>query len=155
GTAQAGRVIPGPPTVSVRDGFGNRAAASSAPITVAIGTNPAGGTLAGTTTKNAAAGIAAFDDLTISQAGSGYTLRATAPALTTATTSPFTIAAPTGTIEGRVTRNSDDAPLTGAVVSALQAGAVKGSVTTNADGGYSLAGLAVGSYDVRVSATGY
>lgn len=153
--APAGSPIPGPPTVAVQDGFGNAITSSTASITVAIGANPGGGTLAGTTTKKATAGIASFGDLTISNPGSGYTLAASAPGLTGVTSAGFTITALTGALSGTITAASDGHPLSGALVAALQTGLVKGSVTTGADGTYSMGALAPGSYDVRASVAGY
>jgi hypothetical protein len=155
GNATTGGAIPGPPSVSVRDSFGNPVTSSTASITVALGANPVGGTLAGTTSKSAASGVASFTDLTLNRAGAGYTLTAAAPGLAGATSAPFTVAAATGSASGRVTRASDGAPLPSAVVDALQGGLTKGSTTTSADGSYQLAGLAPGAYDVRASASGY
>ena len=60
GNATAGGIIPGPPTVTVRDSSGNTVTSSTASITVAIGTNPGSGTLSGTTPKNAVAVVASF-----------------------------------------------------------------------------------------------
>jgi len=48
------------------------------PIRVAIGTNPAGGTLGGTTTQSPSSGVATFADLSIDKEGAGYTLTANA-----------------------------------------------------------------------------
>ena len=70
--------------MAVRDAFGN-AVASTAAITIAIGANPGQASLGGSTSKNATAGVAAFSNLTISQAGSGYTLTATSSGLSPAT----------------------------------------------------------------------
>ena len=53
-----------------------------ASITVAIGTNPGGGTLSGTTTVAAVSGVATFSTLSINAAGAGYTLNAASGALT-------------------------------------------------------------------------
>jgi len=50
-------------------------------VTLAIGTNPVGGTLSGTTTVAASSGIATFPDLSLSVAGDGYTLLASAAGL--------------------------------------------------------------------------
>ena len=154
GSATAGGIIPGPPTVAVQDGFGN-AVASTASVTIAIGTNPGGGALGGSTIKNAAAGIVIFSNLTINQPGSGYTLIATSPGLTPATTGSFTVTGTTGAISGRVTRTSDGAGIVAATVEALQGSLVKGSTSTGPDGAYTLAGLAPGSHSVRASAAGY
>jgi hypothetical protein len=71
----------GPVKVAVLDGSGqpitNQAAIGSVAVTVALGVNPGSGTLSGTTTENASAGVASFSDLKISQQGIGYTLTAT------------------------------------------------------------------------------
>ena len=150
----AGGAIPGPPTVAVRDAFGN-AVASTAAITIAIGANPGQASLGGSTSKNAIAGVATFSNLTISQAGSGYTLSATASGLSPATSATFAITSSSGGIAGRVTRASDGTAIGAATVQALQAGLVKGSVASALDGTYSLTGLAPGSYSVRVATAGY
>jgi hypothetical protein len=85
--------------VAVRDVFGATVTDSTAPVTIAIGSNPGEGTLAGTTTRNAVNGIATFDNLSINNAASGYTLVASSPALTSATSESFDIltAAPQAT----------------------------------------------------------
>jgi hypothetical protein len=155
GSAVVGGPIGGPPTIAVQDGFGNTVTSSRASISVAIGTNPGAGTLGGTTTQAAAAGIAGFANLTISEPGAGYTLGATSSGLTGAPSGAFTISAATGAISGRVTRAGDGAAVAGAAVSALQSGLVKGSTTADADGTYTLASLTPGVYDVSVSATGF
>jgi hypothetical protein len=64
---------------------------STASITLAIGTNPGAGTLAGTVTKAATSGVASFTGLSINNVGTGYTLIATASGLTGATSSTFNI----------------------------------------------------------------
>ncbi len=61
----------------------------------------------------------------------------------------------TGNIAGTITRTSDGAALNGASVVALQAGVVKASATTAANGTYSMTGVITGTYDVRASAVGY
>src|SRR6185437_11634354 len=58
---------------------------STASVTLAIGTNPSSGTLSGTKTVNAVAGVATFSGLSIDKAGTGYTLGASASGLTGAT----------------------------------------------------------------------
>ncbi|HSD32317.1 MAG TPA: hypothetical protein VLB49_10435, partial [Gemmatimonadales bacterium] len=60
-------------------------------VTVAIGTNPGGGTLSGTKTVAAVAGVATFSSLTIDKSGTGYTLTAAANNLGGATSSTFNI----------------------------------------------------------------
>jgi YD repeat-containing protein len=157
GSATAGSPIPGPPTVTVRDSSGNTVTSSTASITVAIGTNPSGGVLSGTTNQNASSGVASFSNLSINLAGIGYTLTASSAGLTSATSAAFNITAPSGpgTIAGTVSRASDSDPISGALVEALQASVVKGSATTGGNGSYSIPSLTAGTYDVRASAGGY
>jgi len=88
----AGAAITPAVTVLVQDAGGNTVTTDSRNITVAIGTNPAGGVLGGTLTQAAAAGIATFNNLTIDKAGTGYTLTASSlPVLTGATSGAFNI----------------------------------------------------------------
>ena len=58
---------------------------------MALSTNPSGAVLTGTTTVTAINGIAFFLDLSVSLAGSGYTLAATSSTLGSVTSSAFTI----------------------------------------------------------------
>ena len=60
--ATAGVAITPAVQVTVRDGFGNTATAFTGNVTVAILTNPAGGTLSGTATRAAIAGVATFGE---------------------------------------------------------------------------------------------
>jgi hypothetical protein len=91
GNAGAGAALSGPPTVVVQDSLGNTITSSSASITLAIGTNPSGGILSGTKTKNASSGVAVFNDLSINKSGTGYTLSASASGLAGVTSGVFTI----------------------------------------------------------------
>jgi hypothetical protein len=86
--ATAGQTM-SPVSVAVRDVFGQVVTTSTASVTIAIGNNPANGTLSGTLTKAAANGIATFDNLKIDRAGNGYTLVATSAGLTSGNTSEF------------------------------------------------------------------
>jgi adhesin/invasin len=86
-----GSTISPSPTVSVQDQYGNTITSSSASITVAIGTNPSGGTLSGTTTVSAVNGVATFSGLSINKSGTGYTLAASSTGLTGATSSTFNV----------------------------------------------------------------
>ena len=74
--------------VIILDALGN---AVTDPVTVAIGTNPSGGILLGTTTVNGAAGVASFSALSIDREGTGYTLVATSGNLSSATSPTFTV----------------------------------------------------------------
>ena len=78
--------------VAIRDGNGNTVTNSTLPVTLAIATNPGLGTLSGFTgPENAVAGIATFTGLSINNAGTGYTLRATAPTVNPATSGAFNV----------------------------------------------------------------
>ena len=87
----AGGTISPPVTVQIQDAFGNLVTSSTASITLAIGNNPGGGTLSGTTTVTVVAGVATFSNLSIDKAGTGYTLTASSSGLTGATSSAFNI----------------------------------------------------------------
>jgi hypothetical protein len=60
--------------VAIQDALGNIYTAYTGNMTVAIGNNPAGGTLSGSTTVAAVAGVATFSDLSIDVPGTAYTL---------------------------------------------------------------------------------
>lgn len=83
-----------PVTVRIEDAAGNLNTTSTRNVSLALGSNP-GGSLSGTTTVAAVAGIATFSNLRIDTAGNGYTLVASsalpAPALTTATSASFNV----------------------------------------------------------------
>lgn len=78
-------------TVTIRDSLGAVVNATDN-VTLALASNPTGATLGGTLTRAAVAGTATFNDLTMNRSGSDFTLIATATALNSATSSPFTIA---------------------------------------------------------------
>src|SRR5205807_2502360 len=84
-----------PAEVTAQDGNGNTATGFTGSITVAIGTNPSTGTLSGTKTVAAVAGVATFSGLSIDKAGTGYTLTATGAGSTTS--AAFNITAGTAT----------------------------------------------------------
>jgi hypothetical protein len=81
----------GPIKVKVLDGSGHLVTGSSAAVTVAIGSNPGSGSLSGTVTVHAKAGVASFANLSIDKPGVGYTLAARSPGITPATSARFTI----------------------------------------------------------------
>src|SRR5438105_4112070 len=92
GNTPAGAAIPAI-QVTARDSFGNTATGFAGNVTLAIGTNPGGGTLSGTPTQAAVGGVASFSGLTINKAGTGYTLTAAATGLAVGTSAPFNITA--------------------------------------------------------------
>jgi len=90
----AGTSISPAVTVTVEDSEGHPVLVSGTSVSMAIGTNPASGTLSGTVTvATNASGVATFSDLFINKAGTGYTLSATSGTLTSGTSSGFVIAA--------------------------------------------------------------
>ncbi len=97
-TAQAGAATAGAVfsvAVAIQDANGNVVADATAPVTLAFAasaTSTATRALGGTLTRNAVAGVATFNDLTIDRAG-GHVLAATSGALTTAQSGSITIAA--------------------------------------------------------------
>src|SRR5215471_13958563 len=91
-TAAGGTITPAV-TVAVEDANGNIEASDNATkVSLAIGTNPAGGTLSGGSAATVASGIATFSGLSINTAGTGYTLTASSnPSYTAATSAAFNI----------------------------------------------------------------
>jgi len=79
--------------VAIEDASGNTVTSAMDVVTLAVGTNPGGGTLTGTTGIAAVNGVATFSNLYLDKAGPGYTLTATATGLTSATSAAFAIAA--------------------------------------------------------------
>jgi hypothetical protein len=100
-TTAVGAVISPAATVEVVDAYGNVVTSNnSAQVTVAIGNNPGGGALGGTTTVTVSGGIATFSNLTINKIGTGYTLTASSGLLTGATSAAFNITNSSTVIEG-------------------------------------------------------
>ena len=88
-SGSASQVISPAVRVSVQDASGNRVSSAGNTVSLALGSNPSGAALSGATTVDATSGVATFSDLQISLPGSGYTLNATAPGLTSATSTAF------------------------------------------------------------------
>src|SRR3989442_1094552 len=90
--ATAGATFTPAVQASAQDASGNTVPSFTGQVTVALGgTNPSGGTLAGTTTVTAADGVATFYALSLDKSGTGYTLTATASGLSAATSAPFDV----------------------------------------------------------------
>ena len=81
---------PGGPVLQVEviDGGGSRVTSSTATISVALGPSAGSGTLSGTSTAAASAGVASFGNLSINAPGT-YSLTASSAGLTSATSSSF------------------------------------------------------------------
>src|SRR5437868_1850166 len=78
---QIGQSITPAAQVAIKDQSGNTVTTSTAPVTIVIGSNPAAGTLSGTTTLNAVGGVATFSNLKIDNYGLGYGLVASSPSV--------------------------------------------------------------------------
>jgi hypothetical protein len=90
-----------PVTVRILDTFNNLVTTDNTDqVTLAIGTNPGGGTLSGTNPVTVGGGVATFSNLSINQLGNGYTLTAQSGGISGATSASFSIVPPTTTIEG-------------------------------------------------------
>jgi hypothetical protein len=79
GGAETGQPLSPQPVVEAVDNSNNVDPTYDHNIDIVIGNNPSGGTLSGTTTVQAVNGVATFTDLSIDQAGLGYTLVADGP----------------------------------------------------------------------------
>src|SRR5205823_957013 len=90
-TTVAGVAISPAVQVTALDAAGNPVPSFTGSVTVALGTNPGGSTLGGTTTLAAVNGVASFATLTLDKTGTGYALTATATGLNPATSSAFSI----------------------------------------------------------------
>lgn len=64
-------------------------------VSVALGANPGGSTLSGTTSAAAISGLASFPNLSINNPGSGYTLVFTCTGLPNLVVGPFDVVAAT------------------------------------------------------------
>ncbi len=109
------------PSIQVQalDDGGNLVPTMTAPVTLAINSNPSNGILSGTVTVSAVGGEATFSDITIDKAGNAYTLDATSPALSAATSASFDITM------GSATRLAYSVEPTNAVSTASIAPAIK------------------------------
>ena len=76
--------------IEALDTLGNVLTGFTGTVRMVLGSNPPGGTLSGTTSVAALSGVAFFDTLVISKAGSGYTLVASAPGFGSVASAPFT-----------------------------------------------------------------
>src|SRR5207248_2689884 len=90
-SVDAGAVISPPVQVTVQDSSGNTVPGATDAVTLALGDNPTGATLFGTTTVRAVDGVATFSDLRVERPGSGYTLLAAAAGRARALSNPFAV----------------------------------------------------------------
>ena len=83
-------------TVAVEDSLGNVDTSFNGTVTVALASNPIGGTVGGTLSVTAQSGVATFSGLTLNEPG-GYTLSVSSSGLVTATTRAFDVQTSNGT----------------------------------------------------------
>lgn len=87
----AGTAISPAIQVMVQTASGTPLTSATEPISIALRTNPTNATLRGTTTASPIDGVATFAGLAIEAAGVGYTLTASAPSLTPASSAAFDV----------------------------------------------------------------
>jgi hypothetical protein len=92
--ATAGNIITPAVQVTVLDTLARPDSSFTGTVTITLGTNPVGGTLSGTSSVVPSNAVAVFGDLVINKAGTGYTLRAGAPGLSSVTSGSFDITSP-------------------------------------------------------------
>jgi hypothetical protein len=92
-TAEGKKAISPAIKVQVQDANGKLVSTATDSITLAIGTNPGGSSLGGTSTVAAVGGEATFSNVSVEKVGTGYTLTASSGSLTSATSSAFNITA--------------------------------------------------------------
>ena len=93
GTTVAGDPFGTQPVVAIQDAGGNTVTSNTSTVSLAIGTNPSGGTLSGCT-GTTTAGVATFSGCKIDKPGNGYTLTASDGTLQPGTSNAFNIVTP-------------------------------------------------------------
>lgn len=134
--AVAGTAIAPAIRVTILDESDGTVTTATNSVTCAFANNAGGGTLSGTRTVNAVNGVATFADLNVNRAASGYTLQASSPGLTGATSSPFNISAGAASklvFSVQPGNSTSGAPVTPAVQVTVQ-DALSNTVTTATNG---------------------
>jgi ice-binding like protein len=151
----AGDTIAPPVTVALRTAGGAAFPAAGYLVTVAIGTNPAGGTLTGTTVvATDDNGVASFGDLSIDTPGT-YTLTATSPGLVSATSATFTMTAASllGAAQGYSVLAATTVANTGATTLSGDLGVSPGTAVTGFPPGIVGGDVHVGDADAAAAQT--
>ena len=127
--------------VSAVDPYGNVDQTFTQPLTIGILTGPTGAVLGGTKTESAVDGVAAFANLTLATAYTGYTLRATGSNGFAATTTPFTVT-PAAALAFAVSAESVDETTGSAMIEVDRASGYPGAVSVDigTSGGTAVAG---------------
>ena len=89
--AYAGVTIDPAVQVEIRDANGHTVSNVTESVTLAIGDNPGGGMLSGTTNAMPVDGVATFENLTIDEVGTGYALIATSGTVPAGTSAAFDV----------------------------------------------------------------
>lgn len=137
--------------VAVEDSTGAVVTSSTAPVTVALYSDPNSGVLSGTLTVNAVNGIATFPDLKIDTLGTGYTLRASSGTLTAIIGNAFNIVPPSITLTPQSTLIGINSTLNGTFT--LSAPAPTGGLTVTLTSG-TPANVTIAPATVTVAAGG-
>lgn len=87
-------------TVEIHDQLGQVVTTSSDIVTLNLASNPGPATLSGTVAVTAVNGVATFSNVVLSKSGTGYTLNAAAPGLTSTLSNPFDQSFPRGFLVG-------------------------------------------------------
>ncbi len=154
----ASSTITPPIKVAAQDNLGNTLTSFTGNISLALGNNPSGASLSGTTQNVAAvAGVASFSGLSIDKTGTGYTLVAsTGTPASSATSNAFDVitilSGDLVVVDGNPAAN----PPQGTVVRLTQDGASSNTLATITDGQPTSVAVdsTTGSIYVAVSATG-
>jgi hypothetical protein len=171
GSAHAGVTIAPAIVVNARDALGNLVTSYSGSVDIALAANPAGGTLSGTLSVTAIAGVAAFADLSIDKASPSYTFAVAgagmvpdtsstlailagpvSPSHSTVQAAPASIMASTGSSATTVTvtaRDQFDNPVVGAGVVLGASGT--GNTVTQPVATTDAGGVATGSFSSTVA----
>ena len=104
GGAIAGSRLSPQPVVELRDASGTLVSSSQAVVTATLASGA--GTLTGTTSVTAVNGVATFTDLAIAGPAGSYSLQFSSPGLTSATSTPITITAPSIALDSTALNDS-------------------------------------------------
>src|SRR5205814_1571117 len=149
-TTKAGAAIVRPVQIAALDAAEHVVQGFTGAIGLALEPASNGGTLSGGDPVNAVNGIATFANLSINKAGTGYTLRATAPPLTDATSSAFAVRAPpSGSLRVTTSTSGDNLDTDGYTVTVD--GTTSQSIGNNSSGGVTFSGLSVSNHTVELT----
>lgn len=135
GNGTTGIVLPTQPAVVVQDVSNATVSGDTSNVTAALNVVSGSGTLSGTTTKAAVAGVASFTDLKVTGTGT-FTITFTDGALTSVTSASFTIASRPNSPYLNLATDGKDIGADNAIVGALTATALSGDRRSVTEGRY-------------------